>query len=97
MASIDGNEEYEGTIKRLTDMAVDELRSVRGNGDAIRAACARYFKRGYSAKISTEELVDFFGVSGTVCEDAGYSETEAVEVMRLVGELTDEEIAATQI
>ena len=68
-----------------------------GNPGEIKKACCRYFKRGYGMDISTEELVDFFGVSGTVCEDAGYTEKEALDVMRLIGDLSDEEIANIQI
>ena len=97
MASIDKIIEYEQMIKRLTNIAIEELHASHGNRDAVRAACCRYFKRGYEAKFTTGELVDFFGVCGTVCEDAGFTEAESVEVMKVIGELTDEEIASTQV
>jgi hypothetical protein len=97
MTPADSIEDYTRKIERLTRLATDELRSAHGSGDAMRTVCCRYFRRGYVEKFTTGELVDFFGVSGTVCRDAGFTDQEADEVMRLIGALTDEEIASTQI
>jgi hypothetical protein len=47
--------------------------------------------------LTTGELVDLFGVSGAVAEQAGYTEDEAIQMVDVVGALGDEEIYAIQL
>ena len=84
-------------VEHLTNNAVEELRAAHGDSQAIRKACCRFFKRGHEAGLSTEELVDFFAISEDLCGEAGYAESEADSVTQLIGELSDEEIAATEL
>jgi hypothetical protein len=87
---------YLATVRRLQNLASSELADARGDASAIRRALCRFFKRGYASGLTTGELVDFFGVSGTVVEDAGYSEATTLEIMEVIGTLSDEEIDAVE-
>jgi hypothetical protein len=90
-------DEYGQAIKSLTNLAVQELKIAHGNKLEIRNACCRYFKRGFSKDISNEELIDYLGVSGTVCDEAGYTDEEIKEVWKIIADISDQEIKDIEI
>lgn len=74
-----------------------EFAASHGDTLAVRTALCRFLKRGL-ALASHGELIDALGVSGgNVLERAGFREDEALEVMRVLGTLTEKEIDAAPI
>ena len=54
----------------------------------IKQAIADYLEKGYSARLSSGELVDFFCVSTpSILDKAGYDEEEADAAIRLYDEI----------
>ena len=55
--------EYEALVEGVSETAIQEFRSARGDTAKQRKAACRYFKHGIASGLSTGELVDFLGVS----------------------------------
>jgi hypothetical protein len=89
--------QYKALVAEIAAATADDFRKSPDH-DSRREACRRYFKRGQHAGRTTGELVDFLAVSSpSILGLAGYSEEQVNAVMELVSELTDEEIARTQL
>lgn len=84
-------------IDRIIHESVLEFKQVIGKEEK-RKACCRYFKRGIQAGLSQEELIDFLGMSDpSILFLSGYTEEEELEIMELIGEISDSEIANISI
>ena len=76
----------------------DQIRAARSGASSMRDALCRYIKQGLGAGFSTGELVDWLGVSSpSILDEVGLSESEAAEVMEVLGLLTDDEIESIRI
>jgi hypothetical protein len=84
---------YARRVERLTELTVGEMVTAKHQEDHQRDALKRYYRRGYAAGLTTEELIDFLGVSTlNILELSGYNEEEAQAAMQVSNGLTDEEI-----
>lgn len=87
----DSEEDYFAFCSWLEDKTADSLKASRGNTEAIKQAIVNYLERGYSAYLSSGELVDFFCVSTpSILDKAGYYEEEADAVIKLYDEINPE-------
>jgi hypothetical protein len=87
----DSEEDYWAFITWLEDKTANSLNAARGNIEAIKQAIVDYLEKGYSAHLSSGELVDFFCVSTpSILDKAGYSEEEADAAVRLYDEINPE-------
>ena len=69
----------------------DFLRASRGNIEAIKQAIVDYLETGYSAHLSSGELVDFFCVSTpSILDKAGYYEEDADAAVKHYDEISPE-------
>ncbi|MBC7806465.1 MAG: hypothetical protein H7145_09975 [Akkermansiaceae bacterium] len=85
--------EYMGFVAWLSDRAASEICEARGDMDQQKTALCRYFKRGLRANMTTNELIDFLGVSTpSVLERAELTEEESDTVMAISDRLTETEI-----
>ncbi|MGH9769266.1 MAG: hypothetical protein ACREAB_17720 [Blastocatellia bacterium] len=90
-AQNDSEEDYFAFIHWLEDKTADRLRASRGNIEAIKQAIVGYLEKGYSAHLSSGELVDFFCVSTpSILDKAGYYEEEADAAIKLYDEINPE-------
>lgn len=92
------NNDIESKYNKLADKickeAVLEFKQAKGNREEKRKACCQYFKRGNRAGFSQEELIDFLGISTpSILSLADYTEDEELEIMVLIGEISDSEVA----
>lgn len=88
----------EAEMAGLVEVAIAELRAVKGDARLERAAVCRWFKRGTKAGFSTEALVDVLGVSNDVLDGAGYDDEESQRVMdEIVADISDAEIDQTAL
>jgi len=91
------DEEYERVVTELEQSAAQDFRRST-SAQELRGALCRYLRRGATAGLSTGELVDFLGVSSpSVLEQAGYSEQQAEEAMRVLATISDEEIRNAEV
>ncbi len=91
-------DEYASFVEWLSELTASEFRDAQSDVTEQKIACSRYFKRGYKAGLSTEELVDFLGVTNNcILERAEYSEDQFDLIMSITGSITDEEINNTEI
>ena len=90
-------EEYGWLVDGVTRQAADEFRRAAGGLEEQRRACCRYFKRGHAADFSHPELIDFLGVSTpSVLDMAGYSDEDALRVMDMLSDISDDELARVE-
>jgi hypothetical protein len=88
---------YDQKINELKATFIRAFSEAKGT-EKVRDVCCRYFKWGKNHRISTGELVDYLGVSSpSVLDEAEYSDTEAQDVMKIIGLITDDEIESTNI
>ncbi|HTV43258.1 MAG TPA: hypothetical protein VMF08_22025 [Candidatus Sulfotelmatobacter sp.] len=74
--------DYAERIERVCREAVADLKSCHGDLFEQLKACCRYFERGDQEGSSHEELIDLLGISSpSVLDRAGYSDSEALQVM----------------
>ena len=86
-------EDYERLIDAFTKQAAADFRQASLSVKEQRQACCRYFKRGEIADLSRPELVDFLGVSTpSVLQMAGYSDEDALRVMEMIADISEDEI-----
>lgn len=78
-------------LKAFISQAASEFSDAAGDARALRLALCRWLKRG-AALASHEELIDLLGISSDVLDQAGFSDDEALNVMRMLGTLSDREI-----
>ena len=84
---------YLDLIELLRATAVNEFAAATGEEELQRRAILRYLKKGCAAGISTGELLDFLSISSpSILDRAGYSDSESEAIIRLVGEVSDEEV-----
>jgi hypothetical protein len=89
---------YARSVEELTRHAAADFRRCAGSQQEQRAALCRYLRRGADEDFTTGELVDFLGVSSpSVLDMAGYSEKAAGHVMKMLADITDEEIQRTTL
>jgi hypothetical protein len=82
---------------RLVQSAAEDLRRST-SAQELRTALCRYLRRGAIAGFSTGELVDFLGVSSpSVLDQAGYTEQQAEEAMRVLAAISEEEISSAEM
>ena len=87
-AQNDSEEDYFAFTTWLENKTADSLRASRGNIEATKQAIVDYLEKGYSAHLSSGELVDFFCVSTpSILDKAGYSEEEADAAVSLYDEI----------
>lgn len=87
------DKDYFFFVAWLSDRTAGELRLALASPELQRQALCRYYKRGKTANLSTEELVDFLGVSSpSIIDLAGYTEQEGNALMQISASLTDDDI-----
>ncbi len=78
----------------LCSLTAQELQRHRQTPSLLRLALSRYFRRGLDLGLSTGELVDLLGVSTpSILTLASFTEAEQDFAMRIVEQLSDDEIA----
>jgi hypothetical protein len=81
--------DYSERIARVCQHCADGLSGIHGDLLAQLRVVCRYFQEGQDADISHEELIDFLGISTpSVLDNAGYSDPEALEVMKALPLIT---------
>src|SRR5262245_33901146 len=81
-------EDYFAFVEWLENETASSLQLAKGDVVAITAAITAYLETGYSAALSSGELVDFFCVSTpSVLDKAGYSEEESGATVALYDEI----------
>ena len=81
--------DYAGRIAKVCERCADGLSGFRGDLPAQLRVVSRYFQEGMDAGISHEELIDFLGISSpSVLDNAGYSDSEAIDVMKALPLIT---------
>jgi len=87
----DSEEDYFAFTAWLENKTADGLVASRGNTEAIKQTMVDYLERGYSAHLSSGELVDFFCVSTpSILDKAGYDEEEADAAINIYDEINPE-------
>lgn len=82
------DEEYAAFVEWLEGETASSLQKAKGDNRAIAAAITSYLETGYSAHVTSGELVDFFCVSTpSILDKAGYSEAEADSAVALYDEI----------
>jgi hypothetical protein len=90
----DSDENYFAFVRWLEDLTAIDLRQAKGDIEAQKKACCRYYKRGYKANLTTAELIDFLGVShDSILDKAGYSDEESTALFVISDALTEQDIA----
>jgi hypothetical protein len=83
--------DYSERIARVCQHCADGLTGIRGDLLAQLRVVCRYFQEGQEEGISHEELIDFLGISTpSVLDNAGYSDSEALEVMKALPLIKDD-------
>jgi hypothetical protein len=85
-------------MKWVRNYGREQLEATSGGNLELRVALCRYLKQGAGAGFSTEELVDWLGVSTpSILKEAGFDESGSEAAMNLLGSLSDEEIDSIRI
>lgn len=85
------DEDYFAFTKWLKDKTAQELKMALGDVGAIKKSITDYLYKGYSAKLTSGQLVDYFCVSApSILDEAGYFGEEADAVIRLYDEINPE-------
>ena len=84
--------DYSERIARVCRHCADGLSATHGDLLAQLRVVCRYFQEGEQEGISHEELIDFLGVSTpSVLDNAGYSDSEGLDVMKALTLITYDE------
>jgi len=84
--------DYSERIARVCRECANALPATRGDLLAQLRILCRYFEHGEQEGISHGELIDFLGVSTpSVLDDAGYSDAEALDLMKALALITYDE------
>lgn len=80
--------EYLAFVAWLVDVTAESLKVARGDPERLRAAVDDYLKRGYSARLTSGELTDFFCTdSPSILDRAGYGDRETDEAVKVFDDL----------
>ena len=83
--------DYSERIARVCRHCADGLRGIHGDLLAQLRVVCHYFQEGKDEGLSHEELIDFLGISTpSVLDNAGYSDSEALEVMKALPLITND-------
>jgi hypothetical protein len=97
-AIFDSMSPAERSVQEFMRLAAADFRQSTATEQEQRAAICRYFRRGEVADYSHGELIDFLGVSSpSVLDMAGYSDEAALHVMKMLADITDDEIQRTTL
>lgn len=84
--------DYSDRIDRVRRHCAEGLSAIHGDILAQLRVVCRYFEEGEQEGISHEELIDFLGISTpSVLDTAGFSDSEAMDVMKGLALITYDE------
>ena len=82
------DDDYFAFVEWLENETAPNLQRAKGDKGAIAAAITNYLETGYTAHLTSGELLDFFCVdTPSILDKAGYSESDADLAVELYDEI----------
>lgn len=82
---------YSAYIHWLEQETANNLRAAKEDNAALTNAIRKYLETGYKARLSAQEMIDFFCISTpSILDMAGFTEQEAEEAVKTYDNLNSE-------